>query len=82
MNNDIYDFSNTGIYKLIEQMQQISRPVVDMINSTAFKTSMQAVIQQCSIHNEIMQTYFRNNTIENVIKPTLELYAQQMKKNI
>ena len=80
MNNDIYDFSNTGIYKLIEQMQQISRPVVDMINSTAFKTSMQSVIQQCSIHNEIMQTYFRNNTIENLIKPTLELYAQQMKK--
>lgn len=80
MNNDIYDFSNTGIYKLIEQMQQISRPVVDMVNSTAFKTSMQSVIQQCSIHNEIMQEYFRNSTIENVIKPTLELYAQQMKK--
>lgn len=80
MNNDIYDFSNIGIYKLIEQMQQISRPVVDTVNSMAFKTSMQSVIQQCSIHNEIMQTYFRNNTIENVIKPTLELYAQQMKK--
>lgn len=57
MNNNIYDFSNTGINKLIEQMQQISRPVVDMVNSTAFKASMQPIIQQCAIHNEIMQTY-------------------------
>ena len=80
MNNNIYNFSNFGINKLIEQMRQISRPVVDMVNSNAFKTSMQSAIQQCSIHNEIVQEYFRNNTIENVIKPTLELYAQQMQK--
>ena len=36
MNNDIYNFSNSGINKLIEQMQQISRPVVDMVNSNIF----------------------------------------------
>ena len=61
-------------------MQQISRPVVEMVNSPVFKTSIQPVIQQCSVQNEIMQEYFRNNTIENVIKPTLELYTQQMQK--
>lgn len=80
MNNNIYDFSNFGINKLIEQMQQISRPVVEMVNSPIFKTSIQPVIQQCSVQNEIMQEYFRNNTIENVIKPTIELYTQQMQK--
>ena len=80
MNNSIYNFSNSGIDKLIEQMQQISRPVVDMINSPAFKNSMQSAIQQSSVYNEIMQEYFRSNTFENVIKPTIELYSQQMKK--
>ena len=78
MNNDIYNFSNSGINKLIEQMQQISRPVVDMVNSTAFKTSMQSAIQQCSIYDKMMQEYFISDTFQNVLKPTIQLYAQQI----
>ena len=78
MNNDIYNFSNSGINKLIEQMQQISRPVVDMVNSTAFKTSMQSVIQQCSIYNKMMQEYFISDTFQKVLKPTIQSYVQQI----
>lgn len=79
MNNDnIYDFSNTGLYKLIEQIQQISRSVVDMVNSTAFKTSMQSVIQQYSIYDKMMKEYFISDTFQNVLKPTMQLYAQQI----
>lgn len=78
MNNDIYNFSNYGINKLIEQMQQISRPVVDMVNSTAFKTSMQSVIQQCSIYNKMMQEYFISDAFQKVLKPTIQSYVQQI----
>lgn len=78
MNNDIYNFSNSGINKLIEQMQQISRPVVDMVNSTAFKTSMQSVIQQCSIYNKMMQEYFISDTFQKILKPTIQSYVQQI----
>lgn len=78
MNNDIYNFSNSGINKLIEQMQQISRPVVDMVNSTVFRTSMQSVIQQCSIYNKMMQEYFISDTFQKVLKPTIQSYIQQI----
>lgn len=78
MNNDIYNFCNSGINKLIEQMQQISRPVVDMVNSTAFKTSIQSVIQQCSIYNKMMQEYFISDTFQKVLKPTIQSYVQQI----
>ena len=78
MNNDIYNFSNSGINKLIEQMQQISRPVVDMVNSNIFRTSMQSVIQQCSIYNKMMQEYFISDTFQKVLKPTIQSYIQQI----
>ena len=78
MNNDIYNFSNSSINKLIEQMQQISRPVVDMVNSTVFRTSMQSVIQQCSIYNKMMQEYFISDTFQKVLKPTIQSYIQQI----
>ena len=79
MKNNIYDFSDIGISKLIEQMQQISQPLIEMINSIALKTSIQPIIQQCTIQNEIMQEYLKNNIIESVIKPNLELYTKQLK---
>lgn len=40
MENQIYNYPNSGIDRMIEQMQQSIKPIVNMINSTAYQNSI------------------------------------------
>lgn len=80
MNNNMYNFSNSGINRIVEQMQQVMRPVVDMINSTAYQNTIKLATEVSIENSKIMQQYLRSDIVENVIKPTLTLYQNQMSK--
>lgn len=80
MENNMYNFSNSGINRMVEQMQQVMRPVVDMINSTAYQNTIKLATEVSIESSKIMQQYLQSNIVENVIKPTLTLYQNQMSK--
>lgn len=82
MSNKIYNYSNSGIDRMVEQMQQMMKPVVDMINSTTYQSTIQLATKACIESNKIMQQYLQNNVVENIIRPTLTLYQNQMSKII
>ena len=80
MENKIYNYPNSGIDRMIEQMQQSIKPIVNMINSTAYQNSIQlastAYVESC----KIMQQCLKSNVVENIIEPTLSLYREQMSR--
>ena len=80
MDNNMYNFSNSGINRIVEQMQQVMRPVVDMINSTAYQNTIKLATEVSIESSKIMQQYLQSDIVENVIKPTLTLYQNQMSK--
>ena len=80
MENNMYNFSNSGINRMVEQMQQVMRPVVDMINSTAYQNTIKLATEVSIESSKIMQQYLQSNIVENIIKPTLTLYQNQMSK--
>lgn len=80
MDNNMYNFSNSGINRMVEQMQQVMRPIVDMINSNAYQNTIKLATEVSIESSKIMQQYLQSNIVENVIKPTLTLYQNQMSK--
>lgn len=82
MSNKMYNYSNFGIDRMVEQMQQMMKPVVDMINSTTYQSTIQLATKACIESNKIMQQYLQSNVVENIIRPTLTLYQNQMSKII
>ena len=80
MDNKIYNYSNFGIDRMIEQMQQSMRPIVNMINSTAYQNSIQLASITCAESCKMMQQCLKSNVVENIIEPTLSLYREQMSR--
>lgn len=80
LNENIYNYSNFGIDKLIQQINQISRPIIDMINSNTYQIAMKSTLDICVESNKIMKEYLNNNVVENIIKPMLSTYTNQMNK--
>lgn len=79
MNNDnIYDFS--GLAKLTESIRAILKLIVEIVNSPLYINSIQSITNTCVMCNDIIQKVVQSNTLENVIKPTIQLYAQQMNR--
>lgn len=80
MDNNMYDFSNSSINRMVEQIQQVMRPVVDMINSTTYQNTIKLATEVSIESSKIMQQYLQSNIVENVIEPTLTLYQNQISK--
>ena len=80
MENKIYNYPNSGIDRMIEQMQQSMKPIVNMINSTAYQNSIQLASTACVESCKIMQQCLKSNVVENIIEPTLSLYGEQMSR--
>lgn len=76
MDNKLYQYSNWGIDKLIEQIQQSIKPVVDFINSEEYKRTIEFTVKLSTEKSRIIQQYLRStDVVENTIRPLLNLYT-------
>lgn len=80
MDNPLYDFSNLGISKHMEQMKKVMNSLSYTINNEAFKSSIGIATQTYIENQRIMQQYIQNNILNSSISSTLELYKIQMNR--
>ena len=80
MDNQLYDFSNLGISKYMEQMKKVMNSLGYIINNEAFKSSIGIATQTYIENQRIMQQYIQNNILSSSISSTLELYKIQMNR--
>ena len=65
MDNQLYDFSNLGISKYMEQMKKVMNSLGYIINNEAFKSSIGIATQTYIENQRIMQQYIQNNILKN-----------------